>query len=146
MSNVLIAIATLTVGFILATYGAYTSYYSLKRAEYFDRVSTGFELAVVYVTEMEQDLGRVPVAADLDPARFADLEGHGIVYRYGSAVGWNGKPYVWVCARAPVKQPYIEEAFQKVADQRTGTLFGPNCQNWTGSGASVAITYRLNEV
>lgn len=141
MGNVLIAIATLTVGFILATYGAYTGYYSLKRAEYYERVSTGFELVLVHAVERREELGRAPKVADLDAGVFARQEGHGIIYRYGEG-GVAPNNYLWVCARAPTTQPYIEEAFAKVRDQRAGTRLGGNCLHDSGpDGTTVSVSY-----
>jgi hypothetical protein len=139
MANVIIALATLAIGFILATYGAYNSYHSAKRTEYATRVTASFNRLSGYIGLTMEDLGRRPTAAEVVASRFTDESGNGLTYTYGATGS-----HFWVCARA-ARSDWMIEAFEKVQNSRQGVVIGDACDSATGAGASnVSVTMRIS--
>jgi hypothetical protein len=139
MSNVLIALATLIIGFILVTFGAYHGYHSAQRTHYANIVNRAMERQLVYVDMTKEDLGRVPAVADLVANRFTKENRNGVVFTYGVGSG-----YGYVCARSERKS-FIDEAFQRVRDQWPNARLGGDCDTNTGpSSTHVSVTVRIS--
>lgn len=139
MSNVLIAVATMILGFIMATYGAYTGYHSLSRSQAVMRVQSALERQLVYIRASQEDLGRVPAASDLVMNRITGESRFGLVYSY-AASGGSG----YLCVRSE-PEGYIVEALELIAEQRRGAYFGSTCNTSGGASASsVSLTIRID--
>lgn len=139
MSNILIAVATMIIGFVLTTYGAYAGYYSLSRSTTVMRVQSSLERQLVYIDAAEQDLGRVPAPDDLVMSRITGESRFGLDYSYTKpgAVGL-------LCVQS-ARNDYTAEALEIVAEQRPGALYGSTCNTSSGpSASSVSLTVRID--
>src|SRR3546814_10023067 len=84
MANILIAIVTLAIGFLLVSYGAYSNYYSTQRTFVASVVGRALERQMIYIDMSKSDLGRFPSVSDLDSNRFTKENRDGIVFTYGT--------------------------------------------------------------
>lgn len=139
MANILIAVATLIIGFILAGYGAYNGYFATKRSEYTMRVSSAFEHILTDVIQLRNDMGEVPPVAYVAASRIQQHNFKGITYSYSTSGGQG-----YVCALSS-RNDFVDAAFQAVAEQRSGALLGSTCNTSGGpSASSVSVTVRIN--
>lgn len=140
MANVLIAIVTLAIGFLLVSYGAYTNYHSTKRTFVSTVVSRALERQMIYIDMSKDDLGRYPSVSDLDPSRFVNENRDGVVFSYGTTGS-----YGFLCARAPRTKDWVDEGFERAREQWPNALLGGDCDTNTGPNSThVSITIRIN--
>jgi hypothetical protein len=140
MANILIAIVTLAIGFLLVSYGAYSSYHSTQRTFVASVVGRALERNMIYVDMSKSDLGRYPSAADLDASRFSKENRDGIVFSYGTTGS-----YGYVCARAERSRAWVDEGFQRARDQWPNALYGGDCNTNSGPNSThVSVTIRIS--
>lgn len=140
MAQVLIAVATLMMTFVLATIGAYTGYYSVKRTEYVTKVNGSMSRLLSYTAMTAEDLQRLPKASDMAVSRFSRESGDNLTYSYGDGVG-----YFWICASSPYVD-YRKEAFERVQALRPAdTVIGDaTCDSAGGpSATNMTLTMRV---
>lgn len=139
MGNILIAVATMVIGFILTTYGAYAGYHSVSRSKTVSHVQSSFERQLIYIDMARQDLGRMPSASDLVMNRITSANRDGLTFSYQLA-GSTGV----LCVVNPATD-YVIEGLQQVAALRPGAMFGSTCNTNGGpSATSVSVTIRIN--
>jgi hypothetical protein len=140
MANILIAMITLIIGFILVSYGAYSNYYAAKRTFVSTAVSNALERQLIYVDMSKSDLGRFPSVSDMDSNRFSKENRDGVVYSYGTTGS-----YGYICARAPRTQSWVDEGFERARGQWPNALYGGDCDTNTGpSSTHVSVTIRIS--
>jgi hypothetical protein len=140
MANILIAIVTLAIGFLLVSYGAYSSYHSTQRTFVSSVVGRALERQMIYIDMSKSDLGRFPSASDLDANRFTKENRDGIEFTYGST-----GTYGYLCARAERRRSWIDEGFQRAREQWPNALYGGDCNTNSGPGAThVSVTIRIS--
>lgn len=140
MANILIAIVTLAIGFLLVSYGAYSNYYSTQRTFVASVVGRALERQMIYIDMSKSDLGRFPSVSDLDSNRFTKENRDGIVFTYGTTGS-----YGFLCARAELRRGWIDEGFQRARDQWPNALYGDDCNTNSGPGAThVSVTIRIS--
>ena len=140
MANILIAIVSLAIGFLLVSYGAYSSYHSTQRTFVTSVVARALERQMIYVDMSKSDLGRIPSAGDLDLSRFTKENRDGIIFSYG-----NSGSFGYVCARSERRRGWIEEGFQRARDQWPNALYGGDCNTNSGPNSThVSVTIRIS--
>ncbi|QAY80149.1 hypothetical protein [Sphingosinicella sp. BN140058] len=139
MGNIIVSLLTLMMTLAMMSFGAYSSFYAAQRAKVSTVVGRTLERQLIYLAMTREDLGRVPTAGEVLPARISGEDGGDISYFYGTGAG-----YGYVCARTE-RRGWREEAFQRVRDQRPGALYGGDCDtNGAPSGTYVSVTVRIS--
>ena len=139
MANIIIALATLIIGFVLVSFGAYSSYYAAQRAQVATVVNRALERQLIYVDMVKSDLNTVPTVTQVDASKFSDEDRSGIQFSYGV----NGS-YGYVCARSPAHE-YAVEAFERVAAQWRNAVYGGACDSGGGpAGGFVSVSVRVS--
>lgn len=139
MLNLLISIATIFIGTLVALYGAYGDYRSIKRSQRVEVVDRALSRQLSYVYSVRDDIGRVPDAATLSSAMFSRENVADVQFSYVKTAS-----YGYVCAAAPATEVNVE-AFKKVSDAYDGSFYGSSCNSSGGpANGVVAITVRIN--
>lgn len=138
MSNVLIAIAVLVIGFVLASYGVYENVQASRRTAMATTIGSKMNRLAIVNQEQREDVGHILLAPSQEAGTgFAyysldtlSRENFGpVTFRYH----FNGTDY-FVCATSTDTGPTMLEALRMVARDRPPTYVSGECGN-----AGVAI-------
>src|SRR3546814_4693373 len=122
MANILIAIVTLAIGFLLVSYGAYSNYYSTQRTFVASVVGRALERQMIYIDMSKSGLCRFPSVSDLDSNRFTKANRAGIVFTSGTPGS-----YGLLCALAELRRGWIDDRFQRARHQWPNAFYGDDC-------------------
>lgn len=122
MANIVIAIISLVITFMLASYGVYTNVEASRRTQFAMAVGSTLERNAGYIQDLAQDLGRVPSSADIDTDRFLKDSGQKISYDY---LVVDGSAYV--CARTNLTDSMTRDAMNMAARDRPGAFVSGFC-------------------
>lgn len=145
MANVLLAIATLVVGFVLATYGVFANVEASQRTQIANTVRASLMRQAEFFQDRQSDLGRVldPSPSGSDHAEFLPvLEAErttGQAYSY-AVVGTDA----FLCVTS-VTSTQAREAFERVARDWPGATVSGACGNPSSpAAASVVLSVKVN--
>lgn len=133
MANVLIAIATLIIGFTLALYGTYTNVEAGRRTQYATSINSTLEREAKYIQDVAQDLGRMPLSGDYDSVGVFGRDSNSKFDFFYTA---QAEGY-FVCARTSDSSQTMREALQIVSRDRPGSFVSGAC----GVSATPISTY-----
>lgn len=122
MGGVIMAIATLVIGFVLAGYGVYTNAQASQRTLIATSVGSSIERQAKSVQDMAYELERRPTGSDVDAALFARDSNLNVTYSY-LVSGADG----YVCATSTDVRETMVEGLNMVAKTRPGTFVSGQC-------------------
>jgi len=139
VANVIVAIVTLVITFILASYGVYQNIESSRRSQNATVIGSTISRLAQYNQDLREELGHQPLSSGEESASgygYYDSEmlsraAYGTVtYRFHA----NASGY-YVCASSPDVSTTMQESMQMVARDRPGAFVSGEC-GVTGTGVS----------
>ena len=139
MANIIVAIVTLVITFILASYGVYQNIESSRRSQNATVIGSTISRLAQYNQELREELGHQPLSPGEESASgygYYDLDmlsraAYGTVtYRFHA----NGSGY-YVCASSTDVSATMQEAMKMVARDRPGAFASGEC-GITGTAVS----------
>ncbi len=131
MSNILIALVTLVIAFVLAGYGVYATVESSRRSNTAMVVGSALERQAGHMQDLAGELGRMPRSpaaesstgyASYNPEVFTSEN----TAKLNFLTDQNGSS-TWVCAETNDLSDYMREAFQMVVRDRPGSVISGRC-------------------
>lgn len=145
MSQIIIAIATVIIGVVLATYGVYTSFEASKRTQYTSLVNGVFSRSVIHVDSLAQSLGRYPSDTEVEDRFFGINDRDDVIFRYSRSTNLTTDS-AYLCARSrstPTKA--MNDAFDRVVEHWPNALRGADCNTSGGPSATLSSVTLLYE-
>lgn len=131
MANVIVAIVTLVITFILASYGVYQNIESSRRSQNATVIGSTINRLAQYNQELREELGHQPLAPSqeagtgygyYDTDMLARAAYGTVTYRFHANL--NG---YFVCASSPDTSTTMQESMQMVARDRPGSFASGEC-------------------
>jgi hypothetical protein len=149
MSNVIIAIAVLIIGFYLASYGIYENVEASRRTAVSTTIGAKINRLAIYSQDLREDLGGRPPLSTAEEATtgYATYSSEmlarerfgSVTFRYTMSAGGY-----YVCAESTDTGQTMIEAMQKVARDRPSSFVSGECGNsGTAVGGLVVTSMRI---
>lgn len=149
MSNVIIAIAVLVIGFVLASYGVYENVQASRRTAMATTIGSKMSRLAVYNQDLREDVGPRSILSPGEEAatgyasysqEMLQRESFGAVtFRFHAIAGGY-----YVCATSSDVSTSMREAMQMVARDRPPAFFSGECGvAATAIGTNVVTSLRL---
>jgi hypothetical protein len=139
VANIIVAIVTLVITFILASYGVYQNIESSRRSQNATVIGSTISRLAQYNQELREELGHQPLSVSEESGTgygyydqaVLDRAAYGTVtYRFNA----NGTGY-YVCASSGDVSTTMQESMQMVARDRPGAFVSGEC-GVTGTAVS----------
>lgn len=131
MANIIVAIVTLVITFILASYGVYQNIESSRRSQNATVIGSTINSLAQYNQELREEIGHQPLGsgeeassgyAYYDPDMLSRAAYGTVTYRFTA----NPSGY-YVCASSPDVSSTMQESMQMVARDRPGAFASGEC-------------------
>lgn len=139
MANIIVAVVTLVITFILASYGVYQNIESSRRSQNATVIGSTINRLAQYNQELREELGHQPLSPGQESGTgygyyetdVLDRAAYGsVTYRFHA----NGAGY-FVCASSTDVSATMQESMQMVARDRPGAFASGEC-GITGTAVS----------
>lgn len=148
MSNVLIALVVMVIGFVLASYGVYDNVQASRRSSLATTISSKMNRLAVYNQDLREDIGHQPLHPNQEVSTgFAsynqdmlDREAFGsVTFRFhANASGYH------VCATSNDTGQTMQEAMQMIAKNHPPAYVSGSCgESNVAVGSNVVTSLRI---
>lgn len=130
MANVILAIVTLVVGFVLAGFGVYESVQSSHRSQVAMAIGSALERESQHIQDLWQENGRAPLASTETTAEAPAHYDSGLFQRDGTYdVSYSASMVgdYYVCATSTDTRSTMQEAMNLVVRDRQGAFVSGQC-------------------